>query len=464
MLNDPIYYSSATDLAQALVAKEISSVELLDVLISRVELVNPALNAVVCTDLDRAREEAQQADKRLLKGDLLGPLHGIPMTIKDSIDTEGIITTGGTIGRKNHVPTEDASVVKRLKNAGAIIFGKTNTPELTLSFETANEVYGVTLNPYDIKRSPGGSSGGAAAILASGGSPIEIGSDYGGSIRVPSAFCGTVGIKPTMGRVPRTGHIFPYGGLTDSFQQLGPMARNVEDLILLLDILSGPDSKDPAIVPIELGHPDRVDIRQLSIGYFATAELAPTAPRIQETIQDVAKAMSPIIRRMKEIEPVAFSDAYRIGMEMFNADRGAARERLLRQAGTITDPVSIASKYDSKELDSLITQYFDVRSNMLNGYSDYDIIISPANAGTAPYSQTLTSLDPFSYTIVHNVSGWPSAVIRCGTDEQKLPIGIQITAKPGGEDIVLATCDWLESEFGGFTPPGDQFLNPIADE
>ena len=299
--------------------------------------------------------------------------------------------------------------------------------------------------------------------MASGGSPIEIGSDYGGSIRVPSAFCGTVGIKPTMGRVPRTGHIFPYGGLTDSFQQLGPMARNVKDLILLLDILSGPDSKDPAIVPIELGHPDRVDIRQLSIGYFATAELAPTAPRIQETIQDVAKAMSPIIRQMKEIEPVAFSDAYRIGMEMFTADQGAARDRLLRQAGTITDHVSIASKYDPKELDSLITRYFDVRSNMLNGYSDYDVIISPANAGTAPHSETLTSLDPFSYTIVHNVSGWPSAVIRCGTDEQMLPIGIQITAKPGGEDIVLATCDWLESEFGGFTPPSDEFLNPKAD-
>ena len=459
MLKEPIYYSSAISLARAIVAKEISSLELLDEIQSRVAIVNPKINAVVYTDFDRARDAAKKADQTLARGRPLGPLHGVPMTIKDSIDTEGLVTTGGTIGRTDFVPTVDATVVNRLKKAGAIIFGKTNTPELTLSFETENDVYGVTLNPYDTKRSPGGSSGGAGAILASGGSPIEVGSDYGGSIRVPSAFCGTVGIKPTMGRVPRTGHIFPYGGLTDSFQQLGPMARHIEDLVLLLDILSGPDSSDPAIVPFEMGNPKNVDVRQLSIGYFATAEPAPSTPGIQKIIQDVANALSPIVHSIKEIEPVAFSDAYKVGLEMFGADQGAARDRLLREAGTVTESTAISSRYDPKELDSLITRYFEVRSKMLNGYRDYDVIISPANADTAPISQTLGSLDRFCYTIVHNVSGWPSAVIRCGTDEQMLPVGIQITAKPGSEDIVLATCSWLELEFGGFSPPSDEFLS-----
>ncbi|MCZ6507813.1 MAG: amidase, partial [Acidobacteria bacterium] len=229
-LSDPIHYSSVAALAAAVSSKEVSAEELVRHHLERIEAVNGDLNAVVQLDGDRALAQARRADAALAAGQSLGPLHGVPMTIKDSFDTEGVISTGGTAGRASFVPAEDATVVRRLREAGAILLGKTNTPELTLSYETNNRIYGQTKNPYDLERTPGGSSGGAAAILAAGGAPLEIGSDCGGSVRLPSHCCGTAGIKPTTGRVPRTGHIYPPGGMLDAFQQIGPMCRQVGDL------------------------------------------------------------------------------------------------------------------------------------------------------------------------------------------------------------------------------------------
>ncbi|ETW91961.1 MAG: hypothetical protein ETSY1_45910, partial [Candidatus Entotheonella factor] len=192
------------------------------------QAVNPSLNAVIKLSAERALDEARVADQAVLNGGELGPLHGVPMTIKDSLDTAGVVSTGGTKGRESYTPQEDATVVARLREAGAILLGKTNTPELTLAGETNNLIYGQTNNPYDLSRTPGGSSGGAGAIIAAGGSPLDMGSDTGGSIRLPSHFCGIAGIKPTSGRVPRTGHVVPFGlGAVDALTQNGPMARFV---------------------------------------------------------------------------------------------------------------------------------------------------------------------------------------------------------------------------------------------
>ena len=233
---------------------------------ARIGEVNDRLNAVVQQTGERATSEAKHADAALARGDILGPLHGVPITLKDSIDTEGVVTTGGTKGRAGFVPDQDSTVAARLRAAGAILLGKTNTPELTLAGETNNLIYGQTNNPYDVSRTPGGSSGGAGAIVASGGSPLDMGSDTGGSIRLPAHFCGIAGIKPTSGRVPRTGHIVPYGlGALDSLTQIGPMARFVEDLVLALPIISGPDWRDPAIVPMPLDDPSDVDIGGLRV-------------------------------------------------------------------------------------------------------------------------------------------------------------------------------------------------------
>ncbi len=231
-LKEPLINSSVSSLAQAIRAKQVSSAELVQAYLDRIDDVNPALNAVVQL-APGAMDEARDADTALARGEIRGALHGVPMTIKDSLDTAGIISTGGTKGRESFIPQQDATVVRRLREAGAILLGKTNTPEFTLSFETNNLIYGRTNNPYDTSRTPGGSSGGAAAIVAASGAPFDIGSDFGGSIRLPSHLCGIAGLKPSAGRVPRTGHIYPFGGVQDSFQQIGPLARYVEDLALI---------------------------------------------------------------------------------------------------------------------------------------------------------------------------------------------------------------------------------------
>jgi amidase len=234
-----IICNSTVQLASAIHAKNLSSEEVVNAYLNQIEAVNPKLNAIVQLTAEEAIRQAVEADKLLALGEIRGPLHGVPVTIKDSLDTAGVITTWGTPGRKNHIPKEDATVVKRIKKAGAILLGKTNTPEFTLVFETDNPIYGGTNNPYNLKLTPGGSSGGDAAIIAACGSTVGIGSDTGGSIRVPSHFCGLAGIKPTSGRVPRTGHAISYGQLIDSFTQLGPIARFVEDLALILSKISG---------------------------------------------------------------------------------------------------------------------------------------------------------------------------------------------------------------------------------
>ena len=449
-------FESASDLVRAIAAGEVTSVAATTAMLARIEQVNGVLNAVVALAPERAIEEAERADERLGRGESVGPLHGLPMTIKDSLDTEGIVTTGGTPGRANFVPTDDATVVARLRAAGAIIVGKTNTPELTLSFETANDVYGKTLNPFDTNRSPGGSSGGAGALLAAGGTSLEVGSDFGGSIRVPSAFCGTDGIKPTMGRVPRTGHIYPFGGVTDSFQQVGPMARYVDDLVLALPILAGPDGVDPAIVPMPLGSPDDIDIASLRVAFYRSAELEPAAAEIQGVVLEAATRLEAAGARVDEIEPVAFRDAFEVGTGLMSFDGGAARRRLLREAGSPL-PAPRPS-LDASAIDALVARWFAVRSRIAMGYADYDVVLSPVNAGNAPLTGTArrgASITAFSYTILHNVTGWPSGAVRCGTDPGGLPISVQVTAYPAREDVVLAVARYLEAELGGFEPPPD---------
>ncbi|MBM3792058.1 MAG: amidase, partial [Acidobacteria bacterium] len=246
---DELIYYSVVTVARMIREKQVSSAEVLKACLDRIDQVNPKLNAVVQFCRERALKEAEEADAMLARGQTKGLLHGVPMTIKDSIDTEGVISTGGTLGRAAFVPEKDATVVSRLRNEGAILVGKTNTPEFTLGGipglgTIGNVIYGMSRNPYDLTRSTAGSSGGAGAIVAAGGVFFDIGSDFGGSIRNPAHANGIAGIKPTTGCVPRTGHIVDYGGVFDAYQQLGPLARRVEDLILILPIIMGPDLVD----------------------------------------------------------------------------------------------------------------------------------------------------------------------------------------------------------------------------
>lgn len=457
-LADPLYYSSVTALSNALQGREVSSEEVVKSCLDRIEEVNPRINAVVQLLTEDALARAREADAALARGEITGPLHGIPMTIKDSLDTAGVVTTGGTRGRAQFVPREDATVVRRLKEAGAILLGKTNTPELTLSFETDNLVYGRTSNPYDLSRTSGGSSGGAAAIVATGGAPFDIGSDYGGSVRLPAHFCGVAGIKPTAGRVPRTGHIYPYGGLQDSFQQIGPLARYVDDLTLLLPLIAGPDFVDPGVVPLPWRDPASVNARNLRISFHTDNGILTPTEETMATIEAAARALSDEGASVEEARPPGAEESFEL-RPLYFWDGGAAVRRLLREAGTTEHTLQRflePEPLSPDALDALITRWYAIRSRMLGFLEDFDVILCPVNARPAmPHGtiQAAESLLAFSYTITYNLTGWPAAVVRGGTSPEGLPIGVQIVARPAREDVALAVARFLESALEGFQPP-----------
>jgi len=454
---DELIFQSATSLAKMIREKRISAEEVVRVLLDRVEKVNTRLNAVVQLAKDRALTEAREADRAIGMGDVKGPLHGVPITIKDSIDTAGIISTGGTKGRSAFIPLQDATVVYRLRRAGAIILGKTNTPELTLSFETDNQVYGRTNNPYDLSRTCGGSSGGAAAIIAAGGSPLDIGSDTGGSIRVPAHCCGITGIRPTSGRVPRTGHIVPFGlGPLDSLTTLGPLARYVEDLALCLPIISGVDWKDPAIVPMPLGDPSTVDLKRLRVAFFTDNGIVTPTPETIQAVEKVAGILSDSNVRIEEIRPNPVMQSLDLWGRLWGAYAGSWNQKLLIKAGTI-DSIEASEKertISAMSLADLSEEIAGFRSGMLSFMEKYDAIICPVNAYPAvPHGESTGKIPSYSYTMTFNLTGWPVAVIRAGTSPEALPIGVQIVARPWNEHCALALAQHIERILNGWPKP-----------
>ncbi len=284
---------SAARLARTIRSGELTSRTVTGACLEQIARVNPIINAAVLVVADSAMEEAGKCDREAAGGRFRGPLHGVPISIKDSIDTAGIVTTGGTAGRRGFVPERDAPVVRRLREAGAVLLAKTNTPELTMGGETVNTIYGRTCNPYDPARSPGGSSGGSVALVAAGGSCLELGSDTGGSIREPAHFCGVAGIKPTSGRVPRTGHIVPWGlGAFDSLTQIGPIARYVGDLWPALSCIAGPDDVDPGVVPAGLRDPGDVDVGSLRIAWHLGNGIVTPDADLCRGVHDAAAGLS----------------------------------------------------------------------------------------------------------------------------------------------------------------------------
>lgn len=458
-LADPLYYSSVGALAAAIRRGELTSEAIVTACLARIQEVNSALNAVVQLAADAATARAREADAALARGESWGPLHGVPMTIKDSFDTAGLISTGGTLGRRNFVPDQDATVVARLRDAGAILLGKTNTPELTLSFETDNLIYGRTSNPYDLTRSSGGSSGGAAAIVAAGGAPFDIGSDYAGSIRLPAHFCGIAGIKPSAGRVSRTGHIFPFGGVQDSYQQVGPLARYVDDLILLLPLIMGPDFVDPGVVEQPWSDPASIDLSMLRISFHTDNGVMTPDAATRETVEAAARTLGSEARLVEERRPEALEEGFEIAFGVAAWDGNAHVRRLLAAAGTrehTLQSFTEAQAPDVEIADQLIARWYEWRSRMLGFFEDFDVIVCPVNANVAlphGFMADPEVLAAFSYTATYNATGLPAVVVRAGTSPEGLPIGVQVVAPPGREDIALAVARVIESSLGGYQRP-----------
>ncbi|MET0656584.1 MAG: amidase [Steroidobacteraceae bacterium] len=474
-----LIYMSATKLAGLIRAKKVSALEAVNAYIERQLAVNDLLNAVVMNSYARAREEAKALDAKAAKGEWMGALHGVPMTIKDSLDTAGVITTGATYGRQQYIPEKDATVVARVRKAGAILLGKTNTPEFTLGglggISTAsNLLYGSSHNPYDLTRSTSGSSGGAGAIVAAGGAAFDIGSDWGGSIRGPSHNNGIAGIKPTSVRVPRTGHIVDYGGIFDLWQQLGPMTRRVEDLSLITPLISGPDFRDASCAPVPWADPAKVDLKKLRVAFCPDNKASGRSATDEDTKKVVRQAA-------KWLEGVSASVSEDVPQDMLvelaaarstlsSGDAGAFYQRLAdkwstknfspqRKARMSTDtPVSSATMVEAWEKQDFC------KSRLLEWMGKYDVFICPvANKPAQPIDAEGTGggggpgPNPdggWPYTGVFNCTGWPVVVVRAGSSaDGKLPIGVQIVTAPWREDIALAVASYVESQSGGWKQP-----------
>ncbi|UCG76914.1 MAG: amidase [Gemmatimonadota bacterium] len=455
---------AAGELAARIRNGEISSEEVVQAHLERIEAVNSVLNAVVRLN-ERALEQARAADRALGAGQLVGALHGVPITVKDSHDVGGMVSTGGTQGRADYVPDASGTAVRRLQAAGAIVIGRTNTPELTLSFDTVNALYGRTWNPYDPILTPGGSSGGAAAIIAASGSPLDLGSDTGGSIRLPSHFCGIAGIKPTSGRVPRTGHIISFDGLHQSLTQIGPMARTVDDLALVLPLIAGPDGVDPHVAPVPLGDPAAVDVSALRIAYHLDNGIVTPTGEIMATVRTAARAMESAAAEVTEAVPPGLLD-YAVGTDgLWMGDEGSWARRILEAAGTVELSAEMATGLEgrepisSAELTRLLELRDRFRSEALGFWEQHDVLLCPVNAYPALKPGEWWEMIPaFSYTYLYNELGWPGAVVRCGATASGLPIGVQVLAAPWREDRCLAVARHLEREFGGWRPVEDALI------
>lgn len=462
---DEPLFTSATRLAELIRTKKISATEVVTAHIKRIEAVNPKLNAVVFPTFERALAEAKFADEATAKGNSFGPLHGVPCTMKDSHEVAGVVSTGGTLGRKGHIPSRDATYVARVRAAGAIVLGKTNTPELTLSGQTTNLIYGKTHNPYKLGFQPGGSTGGGASIIAAGGSPFDIGTDFGGSIRGPSHFCGIAGIKPTTGRVPRTGHIVDYGGFFDSFQVIGPMARWVEDLALIMPLISGPDYIDAAIAPAPWLDPKAVDLKKIKVVFYLNnGSEKPLTSETEAAVNATVKLFADLgVTVVEDCPKALIKESQDVRNALSTADGRGWVKRMLKKYGT-TQVSPVISLTDSPQCDvaeftRLAAALDDNRSKFLQWIKPYDLLICPANRAPAepwPDDPKPTPPDPknIGFTTTYNNTGWPGTVVRAGFSPDGLPIGVQLIAQPWREDVSLAAAAFVEAATGfGFQKP-----------
>ena len=467
---------SATELASLICQQKVSSQTVVEAYIKRIKQINPVIKAVVDTAFDKAQHEAQLADDAIRQGTAdwkRQPLLGVPVTIKDAFDVAGMPTTCGVPRLRNKCAEADATAVRKLKEAGAIILGKTNVPALCMHFETDNSVYGQTKNPYDLARTPGGSSGGEAAIIAAGGSPLGLGSDGGGSIRTPAHFCGVAGIRPGWGRVSLAGSFPPPPRAYGNYYTAGPLARYVEDLALALRILSGPDPRDPFTFPVPLLDYREVKLENLRVAFWTKYEPAETTKETRETVEKAAADMQTIGAHVEEECPPHWDKVYGILQAVYDQEI-ATFEDVLKEFGvdvpTSVDRAAIA--YAKRHAGKLRADQAKMATGdwlpmfqiaMLEFFEKYDGLLCPVSAGPAVrHAESWNRVDDFGFTLGTSlIPKVPAGSVRCGWSPERLPIGVQVVTKPYREDITLAIMRQLESTFGGWdAPPEDNFRSP----
>ena len=455
----------AHQLVRLMTTGTVSCREVMQAHLARIRAVNPTLNALVeATDPEQCLQLAAHADECAARGDPLGTAHGLPVAVKDVMKVAGLACSGGSRALRA-VADADATAVSRLRAEGAIVVGLTNVPELGRGGESNNNLYGRTNNPYDLSRTPGGSSGGSAALVAAGGAALSIGTDEGGSIRQPCHNTGIAGLKPSHGRIPRTGNVFGNTpGIVGPFSHYGPLARSVADLFLGLSIMNGPDLQDPYAVPAPLGSPDEVDLAALRIATYLDDGISPPTDEVAAVVSAAVDELRKVTAGVRIATPGCLDRTMDLlwTSVFLGGDRGRGFEADLRALG-VTDPSEELAEFLTQarkvefsltEARSRLVDIDNYRVEMLEFMADYDVIIGPAMPTAAkPHHHGLVEINDFSHLMVHNLTGWPAAVVRCGTSHDGLPIGVQIVARPWHDATALAVAGYLEKELGGWRPP-----------
>lgn len=455
-------FLSCKDLISHLSKKKISSREIVEISLGRIES-NKALNAVAYIDEELVLRQADQADQRRMQGEEL-PLLGVPLSIKDSISVKDMPWRSGSFARADVVGKEDASAVGRLRDAGAIFLCKSTTPEYTWSVETDSALHGPTLNPYDVGRTSGGSSGGEAVLQAIGATPAGVGSDGLNSIRVPAHFCGTAGFRPTTGVIPETG-VWPTtrnSGLLD-ISTIGPMAKSADDLDLLFSIMQGPDNKDPFTHPMGIA-PRGVDVKSLTIGFFKSHPYAPASSEIQGAVSTAVQTLASAGARIEEITPWPLANTIEIAFGLMAPDGGERVRNDVSAAGGKHAPSFAALLSQLKSQTLTVTQYLKVveefsffRSLIRTTLNNYDAVIMPVASGTAPLHQSSVSgdgeglsIEGYSYSFAIALAGAPSASVPIALSLENLPIGVQVVGSPHDDYKVLSIATYIQKSLNSY--------------
>lgn len=469
--DDEITLMSAARLCELVRRRALSPVEIMEAHLRRADELNPALNAIVTFAPD-ALEQARAAERALMRGDSLPPLHGLPVTIKDTIATAGLRTTSGSLTRADHVPAEDAPAVARLRAAGAIVYGKTNASELAIEYNADNPVFGRTNNPHDLERSPGGSSGGCAAAVGACLSPASLGSDLVGSIRIPAHFCGVAGLFPTPGRVPRGGHFPPTTGALAAGASLGPLARTIDDLALLFDALTREDQHPPTdTLAGELQLPtSETRLRGLRVACYADDGAVRVTEETERAVRSAARALAAAGVETVDARPPEIEGASELWLALFPravvgivraeyAGReelaGAAVRAILRRDESAADA--------APEIDSdAWAERGRLRASLLERMRETPLLVAPVGAVAAfahgarkveVRGEPVSTFRAFGWAQACNVFGLPAACVPAGRTLGGLPVGVQIIGRPGEERLVLAAARVVESAGGGWQPP-----------
>jgi amidase len=463
-------FLSAVCMAEQIREKRLSPVELVDAHLTRIQELNSKLNAFVQVDAEGARQQALLAEAAVRDGRELGVLHGVPLSIKSSIEVAGLRWEAGTKLRAGVRGERDAPLVARLRQAGAIILGVTNAPELLMAWETDNLLYGRTNNPWDLTRTPGGSSGGEAAAIAAGLSAGGVGSDGGGSIRVPAHFSGICGLKPTPGRIPATGHFPASVGPFALLGVVGPMARNVDDLKILFAVMQGPDHGDPSAAPVPLRWPAADDLKRFRVGYFEDDGRTPVTPETRAAVRTAAEALRRAGFQVEPFRPEGLELARRLWWQLFGIAGGMVLGPMTKGRECDLSPmlkefstgVAAQPSHTGQSLLDTWMQRDELRMKIFAQMRDYPVLLCPVASIPAfrhgerswqVEGKTVRYLDAWSYTEWFNLLGTPAAVVPVGKSPEGLPIAVQIVAHPWEEELVISVAAALETQCGCYPHP-----------